>query len=791
VTITATSAISASVNAQTNVSCNGGSNGTATVSVTGGTAPLSYSWNTPPVQTGITATNLSAGSYTVTVTDNNTCSATASVTITEPQMLTSSIGGSTNVSCNAGNDGSATVTANGGSGALSYSWNTSPVQTNPTASGLSAGNYTVTVTDANSCSASSSITITEPGALSVSISSQTNVSCNGGTNGSATAVAAGGSGTFTYSWSSTPVQNTATAGNLSAGTYTVTTSDGNSCTGTTTVTITEPVLLDLVLSGRTHPACFGSSDGNIHTLASGGTGAYTYSWSPAVSTADSAINLPSGSYGITVSDANLCTVVINVSLTDPPLLTVNASNDASICKGLTATISAVAAGGTPSLNYSWSNTVNNASQAVQPTVTTNYTVTVTDSKNCTATDSTLITVFQPLIVVLGNDTAICQGDILTLNAGAGFNSYLWQNGASSQTLNASAADQYFVTATDPNGCISKDTILLNINPLPVIGLQDTLKICPGTTGTLNANPTYLNYTWNTGELTSSINVNAAGLEKVIVQDANGCIDMDSTFVSFHPIPTLAPSVTPLTGCEPLTVTTQNNSILNGSNVVTWNWNIGPETATGPNPTAVIMNAGLYNLYMQAVTDSACSVDTLLPNYILVNPMPIPLAVPESLEYELTDDFINISNQSMLADTYTWSIWGDSISNLTDMIYPINDTGVYEFELLTMNQFGCRDSVSISIFVNPSFAIYFPDAFTPNENGNNDRYMPKGYGISTFEIMIYDRWGNLVYKSTDITEGWDGKFGGHPPLRDVYVYKCKIRDIKGDPHYYKGKITLIQ
>jgi gliding motility-associated-like protein len=791
VTITSTSSISASINTQTNVSCNGGSNGTATVSINGGTAPFTYSWNTTPVQTGATASSLAAGSYTVTVTDNNTCSATASVTITEPLLLTSTISNSTNVTCNGNNNGNATVTANGGATGYSYSWSTSPVQTNSTASNLSAGNYTVTVTDFNSCSTTSSVIITEPTTLSVSITSQTNVSCNAGSNGTATASATGGTSGYTYSWSTNPAQSTASANNLPAGTYTVTVSDANTCSATNTVTITEPTDLSLILASRTHPTCFGSINGIINTTASGGTGAYTYTWNPSVSTANSATNLAAGSYDITVTDANLCTQLLNVTLTDPPLLTVNASNNSSICKGLSTNISAVSAGGTPGINYSWSNSVTTASQTVQPISTTNYTVTVTDSKNCTATDSTLITVFQPLIVDLGNDTAICAGDVLVLDAGAGFNSYSWQNGSSSQTLNAFVADQYFVTAIDPNGCISKDTILLSINPLPVIGLQDTLRICPGTTGNLNANPGYVNYAWNTGELTSSINVSSIGMEKVIVQDVNGCINMDSTYILFHPIPSLAPDASPLAGCEPLTVTTINNSILNGSNVVGWNWTIGPESAIGMNPTATIMNAGLYDLYMQAVTDSACTVDTLMQDYILVNPMPVPLVVPESLEYELTDDFITINNQSMLADTYSWSIWGDSISNLTDMIYPINDTGVYEFELLAMNQYGCKDSVSISIIVNPSFAIYFPDAFSPNGNGNNDRYMPKGYGISTFEIMIYDRWGNMVYKSTDITEGWDGTFGGAPPFRDVYVYKCKIRDIKGDPHYYRGKITLIQ
>lgn len=791
VTITEPAVLSVSVNSQVNVLCNGGNNGSATTSANGGVIPYSYSWNTVPVQTAATASNLTAGTYTVTLTDNNSCTSTASVLITEPPVLTASISSSNNVLCNGGNSGNATASAAGGSPGYLYSWNTSPVQSGVTAFNLTAGTYTVTATDLNACSSTASVTITEPTALSVAVTAQTNVSCFNGSNGNATALANGGSPGYTYSWNSSPVQNGTSASNLTAGTYTVTATDLNACTATSTVTITQPTAISFTIASSVSPTCFGLSNGSIHTTTTGGTGAYSYVWSPNVSTADSAVAQPAGTYNITVTDANLCSQSLSSTLTNPPLLTVNASNNTSICRGLSTNLNAVTAGGTPGLTYSWSNSVNTVSQTVQPVTTTNYTVTVTDSKNCTAVDSTLITVFQPMVIHLGNDTAICQGDILTLNAGAGFTSYQWQDLSSSQTFNAFFPDQFFVTGVDPNGCIVKDTIVVNVNPLPVIGLQDTLRICPGTTGNLSANPGYINYVWNTGQFTSGISVNSAGIEKVIVQDANGCVNIDSTVVLLHPVPQLSIAAQPLIGCEPLDVTTQNNSVLNGSTVQTWSWQIGPNTESGINPTTTLSNAGTYNLYLQATTNSNCVVDTLMPNYILVNPTPQALIVPESLDYDLFDDDMILSNQSVGATNYVWSLWSDSISIATDMVYPVNDTGHYDFQLLAINQFGCKDSTHAIITVNPSFAIYFPDAFTPNDNGNNDVYMPKGYGIKTFEMLIFDRWGNQVFKSTDINKGWDGTVGGLPPFRDVYVYKCKIRDIKGDPHYYYGKITLIQ
>jgi gliding motility-associated-like protein len=286
-------------------------------------------------------------------------------------------------------------------------------------------------------------------------------------------------------------------------------------------------------------------------------------------------------------------------------------------------------------------------------------------------------------------------------------------------------------------------------------------------------------------------VNSPGNNVVTVQDINGCINADSTMVLFHPIPQLFFSVAPLNGCEPLDITTTNSSVLNGSTIQSWDWIIGPDNLNDTAPATTLMNDGLYDVTVQATTDKGCIVDSLLLNYIEVHPQPQAIIVPESLEYELTDDFINISNQSTQATIYTWSLFSFPIANTQDLAYPVTDTGHFYFELLAVNQYGCKDSTDVIITVNPSFAIYFPNSFTPNGNGNNDIYMPMGYGIDKFEMMIFDRWGEMVFSSTDMTIGWDGTYKGKPPLRDVYVYKCKIKDIKGDPHYYFGHITVIQ
>ncbi|MFN6015414.1 MAG: SprB repeat-containing protein, partial [Flavobacteriales bacterium] len=264
-----------------NVSCFGGNNGSIDLTVTGGFG-YTYSWTGPGgfTSTGQDLTGLAAGTYSVTVTDANGCTTTASVTITQPAASLAASTTQTNVSCFGNSTGTATVTAAGGTGTYTYSWNTTPAQTAATASGLAAGTYTVTVTDANGCTTTTSVTITQPAAALAASTTQTNVSCFGNSTGTATVTASGGTGPYTYSWNTTPGQTTATASGLAAGTYTVTVTDANGCSTTASVTITQPAsVVSAVITGQTDVLCFGGSTGTATVTGVGGTSPYTYLWS--------------------------------------------------------------------------------------------------------------------------------------------------------------------------------------------------------------------------------------------------------------------------------------------------------------------------------------------------------------------------------------------------------------------------------------------------------------------------------------------------------------------------------
>lgn len=282
----------------TDVACNGGNTGSATASASGGTPGYSYLWN-PGNIAGPTANGLSAGTYTVVVTDNNSCQDSAQVTIAEPPAMTTAMS-MTPTSCSGGADGSATVTAGGGTPGYTYAWNTNPVQNTPTATNLAPGNYLVTVTDQNLCTAVDSIVVTSPLPVVAQVVRFQDVSCNGSADGWAVVSATGNQGPMTYSWNTNPVQTADSAFGLAPGTWSVTVTDSLGCQSVASITIGEPSPISLLMETQ-NISCFNAADGCASVIASGGHGNFSYLWSNS-GTADSICNLGPGTYAVTVTD---------------------------------------------------------------------------------------------------------------------------------------------------------------------------------------------------------------------------------------------------------------------------------------------------------------------------------------------------------------------------------------------------------------------------------------------------------------------------------------------------------
>ncbi|MFM7235117.1 MAG: M43 family zinc metalloprotease [Flavobacteriales bacterium] len=651
--------------ATTNPGCGTTPNGSITSTVSG-TGPFTYSWNTG--STAANLTNVGAGTYTVTVTSSQGCTAQSSATLNTPSGMTIS-GTAQNITCAGLSNGSINITVSGGTGNKTYSWSNGATTAN--ISNLSSGSYTVTVTDGANCTATATYTILAPSALSVS-GSAVATSCATSTNGSISAVATGGTGSKTYLWSNGAT--TASVSNLAAGTYSVTVTDAAGCTATGSYTVTSPTAI--TISGTaTAATCSSASNGSIALTVSGGTGNKTYAWNTGATTAN-LNNLAPGNYTVTVTDAAGCTASASFTITAPAGITVSGTATATSCAGgANGSISVTATGGTGNKTYLWSN--GSTTTTISNLTPGSYSVTVTDAAGCTATASYTVTA-PAAIVISGTATASgCSstnnGSIsITVTGGTGNKTYAWSNGETTATINNLAPGTYTVTATDAAGCTATATYTITASTaLAVTGTVENATCATSNNGSIaltvtggTGNKTYL---WNNNATSSSINNLAPGSYSVTVTDAAGCTANASFTVT-------APAEIVISGGAIGATCASNNNgsisitSLGGTGNSSYAWSNGATSANISN-----LAPGSYNV---TATDAAgctatASYTVTAPTAIIINGTTVAPSCAGS-----SDASISVTASGGTGNkTYSWSngATGNSISNLASGNYTVTVT----------------------------------------------------------------------------------------------------------------------
>ncbi|MFM8917767.1 MAG: hypothetical protein ACKOGP_08500, partial [Bacteroidota bacterium] len=437
------------------------------------------------------------------------------------------------------NGGTTTATVNPVGGTLPYTYTWSPIGgTGSTSSALVAGSYTCTISDANGCTAVGNITLTQPSALSVT-STQGTITCNGGT-ATATVNLSGGTSPYTYTWS--PNGGTgATSTALVAGNYSCTITDANGCTTIRNITFTQPSALS-VTSTQGAIACNGGTT-TATVNPSGGTAPYTYAWSPSGGSASTSTALVAGNYTCTITDANGCTSVRNITVTQPAILTVGATSNTASCGLANGSATANPSGGTQPYNYIW-----NPSGANTPTasglIAGTYTVTINDANGCTATATTNVAnVGSPSVTTSTVSNVSCFGlnngsAGVSVSGGVAPYAYSWSpSGGNAANANALAAGSYTVLVTGANGCTASINISITQPSQLVLSANSTSVSCfGGTNGTASVSAlggtAPFTYSWSViGGATVSINNIVAGNYSCLVTDAQGCTATASTSVS--------------------------------------------------------------------------------------------------------------------------------------------------------------------------------------------------------------------------------------------------------------------
>ncbi|MBI2967250.1 MAG: SprB repeat-containing protein, partial [Bacteroidetes bacterium] len=548
---------------QNNVSCYGGSDGTAAVAVTGGSPPYFYLWSNG--DTDSVAVAVAVGSYTVTITDANGCTITDTFSITQPATPLFSSALQNNVSCFGGSNGSATVFAAGGTPSYTFAWSNGENQS--AIDSLQSAVYTVTITDANGCTITNTYSITQPAAPLSSSASQNNVSCFGGSDGSATVAAAGGTPPYSYLWSNGETDST--AGAVGSGSYTVTVTDANGCTITGTFSITEPAAQLSSSASQNNVSCFGGSDGSATVAAAGGTPPYSYLWNNG-DTDSAAVAVGNGSYIVTITDANGCTITDTFSITQPaaPLFSSAIQNNVSCFGGSNGSATVFAAGGTPPYAYAWSNGENqSAIDSLSASGGGIYTVTVTDANGCT--DVTTIVITQPAVLTSATtQTNACSGSSSGLanifaSGGTPAYSYSWSNGQSASSATGLSAGNYSVTITDANGCTLTTTITILFFPALFSTTFQTNVSCYGgsdgsaTDSAFGGTPPF-SYLWSNGASQSAIGNLQSAIYTVTVTDSNGCTVADTVTIT-EPMILVASASATAAGCSACTGTSTANA----------------------------------------------------------------------------------------------------------------------------------------------------------------------------------------------------------------------------------------
>lgn len=611
--------------------------GAAVATAAGGQPPYTFAWSNG--NTGAQANALRAGTYTVTVTDANTCTAETAVLIPETiTALAATLRQTTEIACYDGASARLEVNVQGGKEPYRYAWNSGG--TDAAADNLKAGSYSVTVTDAAGNTKLVQMSVSQPKPIDLIVTAESAASTKG-SDGKASVKASGGSGKFSYSWDNG--ETTARAVKLSGGAHQVTVTDDKGCPQTAAITIPENILSLSVIIRQTAPVrCAGGSDAAAAAIPSGGKEPYTFQWSNGLRAPD-IDRLGAGNYSVTVTDATGVTATTTVTIAGPDPLTADVriaaatSNTGAIGKAVV-----IAKGGTGKYSYTWEDGKVSDKEIELPGGS--HTVTVSDENGCTATASFFLENIPALNVSIAQSTAIscAGGKDATLQAvisgGKSPFTYAWSTGLKTEILAGVGPGTYSVTVTDGRSQSSAAsftvkapaalTVAIDIGESINARERKAMAIAKGGTGTYS-------FTWSSGETIETIAARGGENYSVTVTDQNGCTTTASAIMPKNAEPLTVKIVqTQPVKCADGSTASLKATISGGKAPYTCTWS-GPSTGTGD----VLSNVGRGN-YSCTATDSqgektSASIDVTAPAPLTIAVQEVTPASPGSADGRVT------------------------------------------------------------------------------------------------------------------------------------------------------------
>lgn len=726
-------AMSASITS-TNVSCFNACNGMAIASSVNGIGAVSYVWTggASPVPSQ-TLTSACIGNYTVIVTDQNLCTASAQVNITQPTQVTANITSTGSVTCFGGNNGFAVVTPGGGTGAFTYTWAPSGGNA-PTASTLTAGNYTATVADANGCTATAVANIAQPAAFTTTLTT-TNVKCNGACDGTGNVSFTGGVGVPTFSWMP-GLQSGNTVNSLCAGSQTVIITSNGSCVNVITFTLTEPAILTSVTSA-TNSNC-GQANGKMCSVVGGGTAPYSYLWCNGVTTLCNN-NVTAGACTFTVTDANGCTALSSGLVNDiaGPVVSVTGFTNVSCFGGNNGAATTTITGGVTPYNILWGPPNNSITQNVSNFTAGLQNIVVTDAAGCIGTASVQITEPTQLVSAIGSFTNVtCAGltnggATMLVNGGTVNYTYAWLPGTqTSSVMVGVGANTYTCNVTDANGCTtSKQVVITEPQPLIIAASSFTNVSCfGGSNGQISTTiqggtvPVYT-YSWTPAQSPGGpfLSGLAAGGYSLTVSDGNNCT-VSTNFTIIEPS-VLTSTYTSLPATCGLSNGSATVTVGGGTPLYNITWNTGP-TQTGP--IATNMQGGPS--WIATITDAkGCTITQT----VSVATPPLPSITGFSVNpptcFGLSNGTVTVNYTSGTAPyTVAWSNPISQTINTSLLTTSVSGIAAGLYSVTLTDNYGCSTSQPVSV-TQPNVLVLIPSVNTTICYGQSTQISASGTG----------------------------------------------------------------
>jgi|GEM_PF-875828 len=785
--------VTVSVVSSANASCDGINDGTFTLGATGGTPPFKFSLNNGPFQTNATFNGLAPGDYLLGVEDRSGCLAFDSASLGSNVLLGISVT-KTDVLCNGNNTGEINIAGSSGVAPYTYSINNIIFQPSGTFSNLTAGNYTAIARDVNGCRAVEAVTVTQPPALTATIDSIRDASCPGIPEGAIFITPQGGDSIYTFNWSNTAV--TEDIVNVIGGNYFVTITDGNNCFIVLAPRIDQPAPAFTDITRIDDVTCNGEADGYVDMDIAGGVPPFQYNWSNNTTNQD-LLNVSGGTYYVTITDDSGCVKFDTASVIEPAVITSSiVATQVSCATSADGDVDLTVSGGTPPYDFFWSNFIFTEDLTNVPAAT--YTVRISDDNGCSTTNSVTISTAPGLTATLNITDLTCFGSDdgsveIIVNGGTPPYVYDWSNNETTSVISNLAPGIYDVAVVDAIACSGNFSALVDEPQELKVNVSSTNVLCNGdNTGIaipfVTGGTGSYTFLWSTNPPDSSAAQTSlsGGAYVLEVRDENDCIA--TAIVDVSQPPALAIDVLGTNDVLCIDGDDGEVTVRATGGVAPYQYSVFANRFQNDS-VFIGLEAGDYGVMV--LDDNGCmstnaftllespGFEVNLPPYIFIS-----LGASDTLKPEVTSPLPIIG--------YYWS--PPDYLSCTDcpnpvVVNPAQETS-YTLEVTDSN--GCIATNEITVVVKTEYEVFIPNAFTPNGDGNNDVLTPIDFGaVRTATFQIFNRWGALVYETTDINKGWDGTKGGKEQMPAVFVYYIQGEFLNGEAFDKTGSITLLK